>query len=89
MRRFVLTNGISLIILVLCQPEVKLIVDIVSDPKGEIRIKSKCRSGRAQHAAHNKKDNVGRRKTGGAGRQSVVPAATVGVRMPNGLSSLT
>jgi hypothetical protein len=40
---------------------------------------SKCRSGRAQHAAPNKKGNVGRRKTeGGAGRQSVVPAARLG-----------
>jgi hypothetical protein len=38
-------------------------------------IKSKCHSGRAQHAAPNKKGTVGRRKTGGAGRQSVVPAA--------------
>jgi hypothetical protein len=41
-------------------------------------IKSKCHSGRAQHAAPNKKGNVGRRKTGGAGRQSVVPAARLG-----------
>jgi hypothetical protein len=40
--------------------------------------KSKCRSKWAQHAAPNKKGNVGRRKTGGAGRQSVVPAARLG-----------
>jgi hypothetical protein len=32
----------------------------------------------AQHAAPNKKGNVGRRKTGGAGRQSVVTAARLG-----------
>jgi hypothetical protein len=43
-----------------------------------VLIKSKCRSGRAQHAAPSKKGNVGRRKTGGAGRQSVVPAARLG-----------
>jgi hypothetical protein len=36
----------------------------------------KSASGRAHHhAAPNKKGNAGRRKTGGAGRQSVVPAA--------------
>jgi hypothetical protein len=41
-------------------------------------IKSKCRSGRAQHASPNsiKKETwVAGKQEGGAGRQSVVPAA--------------
>jgi hypothetical protein len=50
----------------------------MSDRHRFVCIKSMFCSGRAQHAAHNKKGNVGRRKTGGAGRQSVVPAARLG-----------
>jgi hypothetical protein len=41
-----------------------------------IIIKASLRTGPA--CAPNKKGNVGRRKTGGAGRQSVVPAARPG-----------
>jgi hypothetical protein len=48
----------------------------MSGNSGEKILIAKCHSGLAQHAAPNKKGNVGRRKTGGAGRQSVVPAAT-------------
>jgi hypothetical protein len=57
-------------------------------PSDTIRVAIRCAvriiyqnvatDGAQHHAAPNKKGNVGRRKTGGAGRQSVVPGARLG-----------